>query len=56
MTFTYISISHGNTSLRVPQYVIPTRYLLLYYSAYNLTAKMCLLEYRSIYRPLHVVS
>ena len=45
MTFTYISRSHGKD---VPcSTVVRNTYFLLYYSAYNLTVKPCLLEYCS---------
>ena len=47
MTFTYISRSQGKTSLIFNSTVVRNTYLLPYYSAYNLTVKRCLLEYRS---------
>ena len=46
MTFTYISRSHGKTPLIFNSTVVRNTYLLLYYSAYSLTVKRCLLEYR----------
>ena len=39
MTFTYISRSHGKTSLIFNGTVVRNIYLLLHYSAYNLTFK-----------------
>ena len=47
MTFAYISRSDGKTSFIFNSTVVRTTYLLLYYSACNLTVKRCLLEYRS---------
>ena len=47
MTFTYVGRSHGKTSFIFNNTVVRNTYLLLYYSAYNLTVKRCLLEYRS---------
>ena len=45
MTFPYIRRSHGKDVSYST--VVRNTYLLLYYSAYNLTVKPCLLEYSS---------